>query len=120
MGTNLVSHEQAEIAYVFSSTTYASPEFRLLIELRATYAGWGAIAIAPGMNSIKLALRVAAVRIGMRGLPEWWPAVPAIRLVELLLWLHDEDLRELYPPHEELRGLIEDAARALAAVEAGL
>ncbi len=118
--TSIVARPIPEVACVLPAAAYRDPLVRLALELRATYAGWGAIAIAPGMNSIKLALRVAAVRLGMPGLPDWWPAVPAIRLVELLMWLHEEDLPETFPPSASLRGLIEDAGSALAAVEAGL
>jgi hypothetical protein len=115
-----VSRIEPEVACVFSHVVYRDPLVRLAFELRAVYAQWGAIEIAPSMRSIKLALRGAAVQLDMPALPAWWAAVPQIRLIDLLLWLHDEDGHEVFPPHAELRVLIEDATRVLAAQEASL
>lgn len=115
--TQSVSRFEPEVASILPAAAYRDPLVRLSLELRATYASW-AIDLAPTMRSLKLALRAAAARLELPGLPTWWSAVPAIRLVELLGWLHEENLRETFPPHAELRTLIEDAAAALAAQEA--
>jgi hypothetical protein len=118
--TSQSNQPDGDVMCILPPSILRDPQVRLAMELRATYAYWGAIAIAPGTRGIKLALRATAARIGMPGIPDWWNSVPSIRLVELLRWLHEEDLRETYPPHAELRTLIEQAARALAAQEAAL
>lgn len=125
MGTNPVSHEQAEIACVFSPVIYRDPLVRLALELKAVYASWGAGRIAPGMNGLQLALRLAAVRLELPGLPGWWAAVPAMRDVDMILYLYDgespgEQFFETFPPFAPLRTVIEDAAAALAAQEAAI
>ena len=111
---------QDDVLVVMPQAVYRDPLVRLLVEVRTAFAGWGAAKIAPSMRGIKLALRATAARIGMPGIPDWWSAVPPIRLTELLVWLYEEDLRETFPPHGRLRTLIVEAAAALAQQEAGL
>jgi hypothetical protein len=125
MGTINQSITQGEVLCVLPPAIYGDPLVRLAIELRAVYAGWGAASIAPSMRGLSLALRLAAVRLELPGLPDWWAAVPETRDTDMIVYLADgespgEQFFETFPPFGPLRGLIEDAAAALAEKEAAL
>ena len=114
-----------EVMYVLPAPVYRDPLVRLSLELKAVYAGWGAASIAPSMRGLSLALRLAAVRLELPGLPDWWAAVPETRDTDMIVYLADgespgEQFFETFPPFGPLRGLIEDAAAALAVQEVGL
>jgi hypothetical protein len=79
------------------------------------------------MRGLRLALRVAAVRLKMPGLPNWWHSIPeaAAGVADLLAYFYDGEsdddppLREVYPPHSALRGLVLDAIERLRVAEMG-
>jgi hypothetical protein len=114
----------AEVMSILPPTIWSDPQVRLLLELRAISSGAGSRARI-SMRGVQLALRLAAARLGMSGLPAWWAKVPATRDTEMIVYLADgespgEPFFETFPPFGPLRDLIKDAAAALAAQEAAL
>jgi len=68
--TSQSNQPDGDVMCILPPSILRDPLVRLALELRATYASWGAIAIAPSTRGIKLALRATAARIGMPGLPD--------------------------------------------------
>ena len=121
--TESVAQDDVLCVCILPPAIWADPQVRLLLELRAISRGAGS-KTRLSMRGMQLALRLAAVRLGMSGLPGWWAKVPAMREVEMLLFLHsggdEEEFFETFSPHESLRTIIEAAAAQLAAQEAAL